>query len=114
MTQRLVSRPIPLFLERYLLVLHAERLFEDGQEGISHALLSLVSDGEPVGRIPDRSRPLDQGLLAIAVKEGAIMKVAGSGNTLAPFFTRRCPDAARRSPIDDVVLPRKPKVSKVL
>lgn len=90
MTQRLGSRPIPLFLERYLLVLHAERLFEDGQEGISHALLSFVSDGEPVGRIQDRSRPLDQGL------------------------ARRCPDAARRSPIDDVVLLRKPKVSKVL
>lgn len=115
-TQRLGSRSIPLFLQRYLLVLRAERAFEGGQEGIGHALLSFVRDREPVCRIQNPCRPLDQGLLAIDVEEEAIMEVtrAKHDSTLAFFFTRRCPDAARRSPIDDVVLPSKPMASNAL
>jgi hypothetical protein len=36
------------------------------------------------------------------------------GSKLALFCATRCPDAARRSLIDDAVLPSKPKVSNVL
>lgn len=41
-------------------------------------------------------------------------KTEGCRSKLAFFFAKRCPDAARRSPIDDAVLPSKPKVSNAL
>lgn len=73
-TQRLGSRPMPLFLQQYLLVIDAERAFKGSQEGISHALLSFVRDREPLGRIQNPYRPLVQALSASAVEGEAIME----------------------------------------
>lgn len=73
-TQRLGSRPMPLFLQRYLLVIDAERAFKGSQEGISPALLIFVGDREPFDRIQNSGRPLDQGMLASSVEEKIIME----------------------------------------
>lgn len=49
-------------------MLETEIAFEGSQEGIGHALLSFVLDGEPVRRIQKPCRPLDKMLLATAVE----------------------------------------------
>ena len=47
--------------------------FKGSHEGIGHALLSFVRDGEPLGRVQKPRWPLGNELLAIAV--GRLMNI---------------------------------------